>query len=59
VRLGAYVYLKYINVSFVESSIVRKSEESNYKRDPPEGEGKLWEPDLSRGRKNKICICAL
>jgi hypothetical protein len=28
-------------------------EERNYKSDPPEGEGKLWDPNLSLGRKIK------
>jgi hypothetical protein len=56
VRLGEYVYLKYINVSFVESSIAMKSEERNYKSDSSEGEGKLWDPDFLLGRKKKICV---
>jgi hypothetical protein len=33
-----------------------KSEEMNYKSDPLEGEGKLWEPNLSLRRKNKTYI---
>jgi hypothetical protein len=48
--------MKYINVSFVESVIVMKSEERNYKSDPLEGEGKLWDPNISLGRKKKICV---
>ena len=38
-----------MNVYFVESAIIMKSEESNYKRDVSEGEGKLWDPNLSLG----------
>jgi hypothetical protein len=45
--------LKYINVYFTESAIVMKSEERNYKRNPLEGEGKMWDPKLSLVRKNK------
>jgi hypothetical protein len=33
-----------------------KSEERNCKSDPPEGEGKLLDPNLSIRRKNKICV---
>jgi hypothetical protein len=50
VRLGAYIYPKYTNVSFAESAIVRKSEERNCRRDLSEGEGKLWEPNIYLGK---------
>jgi hypothetical protein len=33
-----------------------KSVDRNCKRDPSEGEGKLWDPNLSLGKKKKICI---
>jgi hypothetical protein len=33
-----------------------KSTERKCKSDRLEGEGKLWDPNLSLGRKNKICI---
>jgi hypothetical protein len=46
--------MKYINVSFDDGAIVWKSEERNCKRDSPKGEGKLWEPDLSLGRKKNM-----
>ena len=32
---------KYINVSYIESTIVRKSDEESVKSDPLEGEGNL------------------
>ena len=48
-RLGAYIYPKYINVSSTESTIVRKSVDKNYKSDPSDGEEKMWDPNLSLG----------
>jgi hypothetical protein len=33
-----------------------KSVDKNYKSDPSKGEGKLWDPNISLGRENKICI---
>jgi hypothetical protein len=33
-----------------------KSGDKNCKSDLLEGEGKLWDPNLSLGRKKKICV---
>jgi hypothetical protein len=48
--------MKYINVYFTESVIVMKSVERNCNRDLPKREGKMWDPTLSLGIKNKIYV---
>jgi hypothetical protein len=49
VRLGAYVYPKYINVSYTESNIVKKSVDRDCKSNSVEREEKPWDPNVSLG----------